>query len=77
MDRAMATGVPSKDARIDPMVGTHVGEVGHPSQPESTIPGEAHFNCSNEALSVQELALWLSRFVEVRREDGKCYPPNS
>ena len=58
------------------MVGTHVGEVGHPSQ-ESTIPGEAHFNCSIEVLSVQELALWLSRFVEVRREDGKCYPPNS
>ena len=60
------------------MVGAHTWGKWAIHRNQNLLPGEAHFNCSIEALSVEELAFWLSRFVlEIRREDGKCYPPNS
>ena len=77
MARAMVSGVPQKmRGYIQWLVDTWGTWAIHRNQPVQ--PGEAHFNCSTEALLVQEITFWLSRFVlVVRREDGNCYPPNS
>ena len=73
----MASGVPQKMRRpIQWLVDTWGTWAIHHNQ--NVLPGEAHFNCSLEALLVQELTFWLSRFVlVVRREDGNCSLPKS
>ena len=77
VDRAMATGVPQK-TRGQTKWSVRTWSKWAVHRNNNLLPSETQFNCSIEVLSVNELAFWLSRYVlEVRREDGKCYPPNS
>ena len=77
IERSMEGGVPEK-THNQTNWAIKVWTEWATSRNRNLLPDEVPFNCEIEMLSAQLINFWLSRFVlEIRRCDGKRYPPAS